>query len=118
MSRKEGQFGEDFACEILINMMYKILERNFLSRYGEIDIIAEKDKRIHFVEVKYRKSQGFGLPQEFVTKKKLDKILRTAKIYLFQNDKMANDYQVDVIAIEKESSRYEIFENVLTEGLS
>jgi len=118
MSRVEGQAGEDLASEVLVRNRYRILEKNYHSRFGEIDIIAEKNRIIHFIEVKYRKNQGFGLPQEFVTKSKINKILKTAKIYLYENEEKSRDWQLDVFAIEKGSNKCEFFENILIEGLS
>ena len=50
--QKIGQLGEDSACEYLIKMGYKVIERNYLKKWGEIDIVAKKDNRIHFIEVK------------------------------------------------------------------
>jgi putative endonuclease len=116
MSRKEGHKGEDLACEILERDGYQILARNYRSRFGEIDIVARKTKTICFVEVKYKQNQGFGLPQEAVTKKKLDKIFKTAKFYLYENDFSDNqDWQIDVLAINKNTSDYDFFENVYVE---
>ena len=66
--RKEGSKYEDAAAEYLENAGYKILERNFYTHFGEIDIIAWKDGMIVFVEVKYRKSLKRGHPLEAVTK--------------------------------------------------
>lgn len=115
MSRKEGNLGEDLACDFLEQKGYKIISRNYHSRFGEIDIIAEKEKVVHFVEVKYKQNQGYGLPQEAVTKKKIDKILRTAKIYLNEFLYEDVDWQIDVLAIDKDTSSYDLFENVYTE---
>ncbi len=118
MSSIQGRIGENLAVSILLGKKYEILERNYRSRFGEIDIIAEKEGKIHFIEVKYRKDRGFGLPSEFVTKKKIDKILKTAKIYLSLERKETSDWQIDVVAIDRESGDYEVFENVLIEGLA
>lgn len=117
MSRMDGQAGENKASDILANLGYKILDRNYHSRSGEIDIVAEKNKKICFIEVKYRQNQGFGLPQEAVTKKKLDRIFKTAKLYLYDNDLSERDWQIDVFAINKNKGSYKIIENVLVEGL-
>ena len=50
--QKIGQIGEDCACRYLVERGFKIIERNYLKKWGEIDIIAKKKKKIHFVEVK------------------------------------------------------------------
>ncbi len=47
-----GKIGEDCACKYLQKLGYKIVDRNYLKKWGEIDIVAQKDKKLHFVEVK------------------------------------------------------------------
>jgi len=118
MSKEIGDAGEDLACQILEEKGYKILERNYRSRFGEIDIIAELGKVVVMVEVKYKEDQGYGLPQEAVTKQKLRKITRTAQIYLRDKELLNLDWRVDVLAIESPSQKYQLLENVYTEGLS
>jgi len=118
MSKEVGDEGEALACQILRNKGYKILERNYRSRFGEIDIIAEIGKVIVMVEVKYKEDQGFGLPQEAVTKQKLKKIIKTAQIYLHDTEQKNLDWRVDVLAIDHRSHEYQLLENVYTEGLS
>ncbi|MEI7690138.1 MAG: YraN family protein [bacterium] len=118
MSKEIGDEGENLACQILEKMGYKILERNYRSRFGEIDIIAEICKVIVVVEVKYKEDQGYGLPQEAVTKQKLRKIVRTAQIYIRDKELVNPDWRVDVLAIEHPSQKYQLLENVYTEGLS
>ncbi len=62
-----GQKGEEIACKALEKEWYRIVERNFRCRQGEIDIIAEEKGVICFIEVKARFSENFGLPEEVVT---------------------------------------------------
>ena len=59
-TREIGHKYEDKSIETLVKEAYKILERNYQNRFGEIDIIAEKNKEIVFIEVKYRKTNKFG----------------------------------------------------------
>ena len=96
-----GVNAEKTAQSFLINNGYLILETNFRTKYGEIDIIAyEKNiDCIIFVEVKYRTRKDFGLPQESVTKSKQKKIIKAAFIYLKKVNKKYNNYRFDVIAI-------------------
>ena len=83
MNTKEtGDFGETEVCKTLISRGYKILERNFRSRLGEIDIIAKDGDCIVFIEVKTRKNNVFGNASEYVTYSKQKKIIKTAKYYL------------------------------------
>jgi len=77
-----GKFGEDYACEAIAKKGHKILARNFHSRYGEIDIISEKDKTLYFFEVKTRKTSSLNYPEESITYQKKQKILKTAYEFL------------------------------------
>lgn len=80
-SRETGRQQEARVCEFLERCGYEILEQNFYSRFGEIDIIARRDGTLVFVEVKYRRSTQNGLPEEAVDRKKRLKIIRTADYY-------------------------------------
>ncbi len=82
-----GKFGEDKAAEYLRKKGYKIIQRNFSCRSGEIDIIAENDEYLVFAEVKLRRNDRYGEAREFVTYDKQQKIIRTASLYLSQYDK-------------------------------
>lgn len=74
-NRKLGDAGEDLACRYLEKNGYEILERNkHYSRFCEIDIIAKNKNTIVFVEVKTRKTDGFGVPFEAITKTKYENI--------------------------------------------
>lgn len=77
-----GNHGEEFATKILENEGYKILERNYWTKHGEIDIIASKDRCLHFVEVKTRTQLRYGFPSESVTEEKKKRIRRAAQIYM------------------------------------
>ena len=92
-----GKKGEDLAVSYLINSGYDILDRNYHSRYGEIDIIAGKDNVIVFVEVKLRKSCAFGNPCEFVNKTKLSKLEKTLQIWLSENNADDKELRFDII---------------------
>ena len=84
-TRQIGDIGEQFAEKFLRKNGYKILERNFLRKCGEIDIIASKGEYIVFVEVKTRKTNSLTQPVEAVTKKKIRCIVKTASLYLAEN---------------------------------
>ena len=85
-TQKIGQFGEDFAVKHLKKHGYKILERNYHSRFGEIDIIASNKEFIAFVEVKARAEDSLYAPREAVDYFKQQKCIKTAQIYLMEND--------------------------------
>ncbi len=79
--RKIGTAYEERAAEHLRDLGYRILERNFRCRLGEIDLIAEEAGVLVFLEVKYRKSSQFGNPAEAVTPAKQKTICRVADFY-------------------------------------
>ncbi|MDH3324978.1 MAG: YraN family protein [Candidatus Peregrinibacteria bacterium] len=112
-----GKKGEDLAADFLIKKGYKIIERNFYTRGGEIDIIA-KNKRgeFVFVEVKTRSNKAFGGAIEAVTKSKIRKMYFSAGGFFLRELKMKEvpDFQIDVIAIQVEDGEYNLehIENV------
>lgn len=77
-----GDAGEDFAARILSLKGYRVLERKYRCKAGEIDIVAEKDSELVFVEVKTRQTAAFGRPAEAVTREKQRHIKNTAAYYL------------------------------------
>ncbi len=93
-----GASGERQAEVFLQKKGYRILDRNFRTRYGEIDLVARDGDEIVFVEVKHRKTADFGYPEESVTASKLQKMHRTAMQYL-EKHTLLQEYRIDVIAI-------------------
>ncbi len=81
-----GNRGENEACKYLKKKGYRILERNFRKRYGEIDIIAQKGSVISFVEVKTRARTDFGTAGEAVGFKKQQRIIHTAQAYIMEQN--------------------------------
>ena len=77
-----GAFGEDLACEYLRRHRYKIVGRNFSCRFGEIDIIAQNRRYVVFVEVKLRRDASHGEAREFVTRRKQQRVITTAELWL------------------------------------
>lgn len=101
--KRLGNIGETLACQYLLNHHYTIIERNFQKRYGELDVIAIKDKTLIFVEVKTRIGRKFGLPEESVTPRKLREVVQTAHYYKLHHPELPDHLQVDVIAVELET---------------
>ena len=79
--RLQGDIGEELACKYLFANGYKIIERNFRIRGGEIDIIALDGETLVYIEVKTRTSYQFGRPEESITLRKLKFLERAAKFY-------------------------------------
>lgn len=95
---QKGIAGEARACAYLKEKGYQIIEQNYRSGRGEIDIIATNNTCLYFIEVKYRKNNKFGFPEEFVTDKKLSMIHKTAQAYVLQKD-WRERIQFDIISI-------------------
>ncbi|MGN1200825.1 MAG: YraN family protein [Candidatus Caccovivens sp.] len=95
----EGVSGEILALNFLKKKKYKIITTNYRNKVGEIDIIAEKDGIIVFVEVKSRSTLAYGRPIEAVDFRKKNKIKKTAELYLMFNRKSECDVRFDVIEI-------------------
>ena len=94
-----GAWGEDRAADYLCQQGMKIIERNFRTPVGEIDIIARHKSVLLFVEVKTRRSNAFGTPQEAVGPRKQRQIIRTAQWYLQNNKNTKLQPRFDVVAI-------------------
>ena len=90
---------ETFDEEYLKNKNYTILFMNWRYKHSEIDIIAHDGKMVVFVEVKSRKNNQFGNPEEFVTKQKIKKMHEAAEAYIVQFD-WKGELRFDIIAIE------------------
>lgn len=98
MSRKKGDLAESKACDFLIKNGFRIIERNFYSKFGEIDIIALKDEVLHFVEVKSGKSFE---PIYAITPEKLKKVIKTANFYLLKKELNFN-IQIDALIVKND----------------
>lgn len=83
--KERGDWGEERAALYLRLHGYRVVERNFRCRQGEIDVIARKGGFIVFVEVKLRKNADFGEAREFVTYRKQQRVIRAAELWLVEN---------------------------------
>jgi putative endonuclease len=108
--RRLGSAYENRVAEHLRQQGYRILEQNFHSHFGEIDIIAQKDGYLIFVEVKYRSNASFGTPMEAVNYRKQNRISNTASYYLYSHKwPMDTPCRFDVAAVSNQS--IQILEN-------
>ena len=99
-SRQAGTQWEKTAESFLRGQGLKLLQRNFSSRFGEIDLIMEDEETVVFIEVKYRKSSQHGSGADAVTFHKQGRISRTAGWYLVKNPHRAGQFcRFDVISI-------------------
>jgi putative endonuclease len=107
MSRKKGDIAESRACNFLEEKNYLVVERNFYSRFGEIDIIATKDDVLHFIEVK--SGLDYEVAIQNITHSKLRKFIKTVDVYLKKNT-LEVDYMVDVVVVTPKE--IELIQNV------
>ena len=113
-----GRWGETLAADYLTQKGYAILERNFRTPYGEIDLIADEGNSLVFVEVKTRSTDAYGLPEAAITPQKRQHLIAAAQAYLQATSHPGVNWRIDVIAIRKLKSAVapEIyhFENAIT----
>ena len=126
--REIGRMGEDIAVLYLQRKGFKVIERNFRKPWGEIDIVAEKDGEVRFVEVKAVSRDTLPnvtremdyRPEEMVQPSKLRKLARTANLYMEQKrDK--REFQIDVVGVilheRSRTARCRLFEQALEDNL-
>ncbi len=107
--RAVGAAYEAAAAAYLEKLGYRILERNFRCARGEIDLIAEKDGYLVFIEVKYRKNSGAGYPEEAVDERKRQALGRAARAYLAKNGLLEKPCRFDVVSVS--GDRVRVIEN-------
>ena len=129
MKSEIGQKGENVAVKWLESQSFKIIERNFTCKVGEIDIVAQKKGVLHFVEVKAKKISNFSrekhgnekwTPEMNITSRKENKLRLLSSYYLREKKSvlMNSPYQIDVIAvefIEEQGSIIRYYANAITE---
>lgn len=109
MNVKLGLVGEKLAANHMKNKGYCILDQNYRTKIGELDIIAKKDNSIVFIEVKTRTSNVYGRPSEAVDTKKQKKIRRLSQQYIvYKNLKENWIYRFDVIEVHIIGKKYKI----------
>ena len=96
-----GAIGEDIALNWLNEKGYELVQRNFRFKNDEIDLIMLKDDVLFFVEVKTRRNDNYGLAEYAMTPKKLTALFRCIDHYLYTQDKLEIEWQLDLIVVEK-----------------
>ena len=113
-----GRWGEAQAEKFLLAQGYSLIEKNWRTGYGEIDLIVKDEATLVFVEVKTRTTSTYGYPEKSITPKKQEHLIAAAQAYLQENPHLILDWRIDVVAIRKlsESSVPEIihFENAIS----
>jgi putative endonuclease len=122
-TRETGKIGEDIACKWLENHGFLIVERNYLKKWGELDIVASKDKILHFIEVKsvVRSSSSVRMghrPEENVHELKIKRLRRTIQTYLAERRiPIDATFQFHVLTVilnsETRRARINLLENII-----
>ncbi len=99
--RADAQAAEDAAADFLRRQGYQIVQRNFTTRLGEIDIVAVDDGMVVFVEVKSRASDDYGPPEVAVDRRKQAKLRRIAQLYLDRHRLTDTPCRFDVVALTR-----------------
>lgn len=111
-----GALGEQLGVTYLQEHGFLVIDRNFTTHWGELDLIAKKDKCVYFVEVKTKIGDKKGKPYEAVTYRKLQNLKRSINMYLLKNDYKTYKLSICVLSIElnpdKSVKEMKFFENV------
>jgi len=97
--KKIGDIGEKIAEDYLIEKGYQVLDRQFSTRFGELDLVALDSGCVVFVEVKTRTSMTFGNPEESITPAKLERLETAGLLWMQAHPAMPDDWRIDGIAI-------------------
>ncbi len=103
-----GKLGEKLAENFLVKNGYRLITRNFHTRFGEVDLVVERNKKLIFVEVKLKIGEEFGTPEEMITKHKLRQIEMTGQSFLMkypEYEKFYESMQIDAVCIVMDTNR-------------
>jgi len=118
LHNKIGRIGEELAVKYLKNKNYYIIEQNYYNKFGEIDIIAEKDNYTVFIEVKTRSSEDFMPLEETIYFSKIEHLRNSALYYFSKNNLIYTSIRFDLIALKINIQRKKIekikhFKNII-----
>ncbi len=108
MSRAKGNAAEAKAVDFLLENGFSVIEQNFYSRFGEIDIVAFRDEVLHFVEVK--SAQDYESAVQNITKTKLSRLKKTIDTYIKKHNITQHSYELDAIIVTP--TEIELLENI------
>lgn len=98
--RRLGQWGENYAASHLEANGYHIIERNWRCREGEVDLVARDGETLVFVEVKTRRGDAYGTPEEALTPRKAEKLLALGQQYVYEHALDNVNWRIDLVAVE------------------
>ncbi len=103
-----GRRGEDLAATYLEGKGYLILQRNYRSEAGEMDIVAQDGGCLVFVEVRARSTREYGTPEESITPSKAQRLIEVAQGYLQEQGESAREWRIDLVAIHWSGESYRL----------
>jgi putative endonuclease len=106
--QRVGKWGEAIAAEFVTARGYEIIEKNFHTHSGELDMIASHDGQTVFIEVKTRSNTKTGFPEDGMTPKKVSHLVEAAQEYLESHPELPEDWKIDVVAIVGRPGEYQI----------
>lgn len=125
-SQKIGELGEDVACKFLTKHGFSVLERNYTKKWGEIDVIAQKNNKRYFIEVKSKSVSDLdyvfnqyesGRPEDNMHPWKIKRLKRVVETYLISKKFGDVDWQFDLLVVyldlEKRTARVRVIDNVI-----
>lgn len=121
-SQKVGEIGENVACRHILGLGFEIVDRNYTKKWGELDIVAEKGRLIHFIEVKSvfckNLDEEFLMirPEENLNTEKINRLKRTIQTYILEK-KYNGEWQFDLMCVyldtENKKAKIKILENLI-----
>jgi putative endonuclease len=115
--KRLGDAGEEIATRELVRRGYVVRERNWRCPEGELDIVAEQGEALVFVEVRTRRGDRFGTPEESITLAKRAHLIAAAQAYLQAHSLQDRDWRIDVVAVEMSDrgqlQRVDVIENAI-----
>ncbi len=118
--KRLGDAGEEIAARELARRGYVVRERNWRCPAGELDLVAEQDGALVFVEVRTRRGDRYGTPEESITPAKRAHLIAAAQSYLQEHDLHQCDWRIDVVAVQMSERgdllRVDVVENAIQEG--
>ena len=103
-----GKLGEEQALAFLLEKGYRVIERNYRTRYGELDLVCREAGAVAIVEVRSRNTPGFASPAESVTPAKQKKIIRAALAFLSERGLLEEKIRFDVVCVDNTGPKAEI----------
>lgn len=111
--KKLGKEGEGRAIKTLLKLGYEIIQKNYKNKIGEIDIVSKDKNTWCFVEVKTKTGSGYGSPEEMVGRRKQQKIIKTAELYLLEHKLKNPNWRIDVVAVDIETDEIRVIKNAV-----